>query len=322
MSLVYNPTLVRSEYQQRATRNALTLLRNGAGVIRVESADLEGDEIRVARFKIPANLITKRTTSGTGAEGDATVIRLSESDEKSARLSRKIGPVGIRYAMDMGRTNRSENAFSMQVAEMLAEQMAINQIDAAVSSAVGALTGTTGAWVDRTVTAVTTKTATTQALLAGLKLMGDVANRIKAWVMPSAAFFDLVGDQIANAPELVGSGAIYTGIPGTFNRPVLVTDAPALSPSDHWIIGLTEDALHIRDDNGPLNTLDMAKDLKAENAQMILRADPDYSVSVLGYAYDMNPLNPDDSDLAATANWAAALPVKSGAGIAIKVAAS
>lgn len=320
MPMTFNPTLLRTEYAQRATRNALALLNAAGGALRVKNEVFEGNEIRVSRFAIPENLVTRRDITSTG---NATVLEMSQTDETGARISRKVGPLGIPYASAMGRTNMSEADFTMAVAAMLAEQEAIDQVDAAIASLIGALTGTTGAWVDRTLTGITTKTATTQSLLAGMKLMGDVANRIKAWVMPSAAFYDLVGDQITNAPESIGSANIYTGMPITFNKPVLVTDSALLSPSDHWILGLTEDAAEIRVDTNPISNLRMTEDLIAENARMILRADPDYAVNLLGYAYDISAgVNPANATLAATANWAAEMPVKSSAGIAIKVAAA
>ena len=301
MPLQYNPTLVRSEYSQRATQNALGLINGLGGAITLENEAFEGDEIRVARFKIPNNLVSRRVTTGPQANQPATILGLEETNETAARLSRKIGPVAVRYADEMGKTNRSEADFSMRVGEMLADQEAISHINSAVASAVGAIVGAAGAFEDRTASG----TADTADLLAALALMGDQAHHIKAFVMHSATFYKLVGDQIANAPELVGAGNIYSGVPGTFSRPVLVTDAAPLVLSDELILGLTEGAITIRVDSNPLATLDQDKDLLNENARMLLRADPDYSISVMGHAYDIaaGNANPDDATLAATANW-------------------
>ena len=320
-NMTYNPTLLRSRYGEEVTRAALGLIERSNGAITLESEAIEGDALRIARFKRVPNLVSRRITKGTGSDGQATKRTMSQSDEQAARLSRNVGPLLITFDA-MRKANMDETSFTNEIAKQMAEEEIIDELDAAAASAVGALTGTTGAVVDRTVTGIDNKKASNAALVAGLRLMGDMGSRVVAWMMSSAAYYDLMDQQIdpSETPFPVGANVLYGASPASLGRPSLVTDAPALSPDDHWILGLTRDALQIRVDNMPIMGLRINEDLEAMNAGLIVRSEFDYAVNVKGYAYDDDD-NPENAALASTANWGLELSdIKSSAGIAIKVA--
>jgi hypothetical protein len=93
-----------------------------------------------------------------------------------------------------------------------------------------------------------------QHQLAGVGHGGDgrPANRIKAWVMHSKPYYDLVKNQIGGNITNVSDFNIVTATPITLNRPVIVTDSSSLignlnSPdvNNYFTLGLVDGAIEV-----------------------------------------------------------------------------
>lgn len=307
--------LVETGYSERITQNIDAMRGASGGVIVLQSFAYQGNAIQHNFIKSITNLITRRVNDGTGSDAAATRLKIGEGDQRAMRIARKIGPVDVTLGTLRTR-NMTAEQLSLAIGQQIADAELADLLNAGTASLVGALTATTGATVDRTVTAVTNKTLTHQALVAGLKLFGDVP--IAAWLMHSAPFWDLVGDAIDNGPTEVGATAIFQGFPGSFNKPVIVTDSPALSVStDFWTFGLTAEALaFVRDSMG-----DVVGELVTgrENLVYRIQGEYDFACKVKGYrAADAMGNNPSVAALATTANWQREALVRNGAGFAIK----
>lgn len=315
--------LIETGYAETTTAQVDAFFNRSNGAVVKRSVAYQGDYLQHNYFKLPSSLVSRRVNQATGSDAAATSIALTEADDRAARLARKIGPVDVALGALRAR-GMDESAASIALGQQIAQAELADQITSAAASLVGALTGTTGAWVDRTVTAVTTKTATYQNLIKGLALMGEAASDIVAWLMPSGSFFNLMENVVnpSATNDLGAAGVVYDGIPGTLGRPVIVSDATSLVPGAHWIIGLRAGAIQISVDDMPIIISERVTG--RENLLYRTQGEIDYAVRVLGYQYQTAAgVNPTAATLATTSSWSLDISdLKAGAGFAVKVNAS
>jgi len=311
--------LVETGYTETVTQAVTQFFEGSRGAVIKDSVAFVGDSVQHNYLKEVGTLISRRINQGSGSDAAATSLKVEEASDTVPRLARKIGPVDVALGALRAR-GMSPEALSLALGQQIAKAEMADQINAAAASLVGAISAKTGAFFNNTVTAITTKTMTYEALVNGLALMGDAGTDIVAWVMHSKAFYDLVklGLTPANAPDQVGSASIFTGIPGSLGRPIIVTDAPALKAStDYWSFGLREGAVTIKVDDMPLLLTEPVTG--RENLLWRIQGELDYICRVLGYRYTDSGKNPANTALATTANWALdGSTIKHAAGIAIK----
>lgn len=315
--------LIETGYTETVTQNVEAFGAASNGALTINTVAFQGETPQANYFKEIASLVSRRINDGTGSDGSATSLQLTEGADTAARLARRIGPVDITMGALRARNFTPEQA-SLAVGRQIAKAELANQLNSALSSLVGALAGTTGALFDNTATGITTNTLTHEALVEGLNLFGDANSDIVAWVMHSKAYFDLVKQAIdpSAAPETIGAATIYGGGPGTFGKPVIVTDSSALTTgsTDYYVGGLRAGALQIAVDTMPALVQDIVTG--NENLTVRIQGELDYIARVMGYAYDQSAGgdNPTDATLATTSNWALeASSVKQGAGFLVLV---
>jgi len=157
-------------------------------------------------------------------------------------------------------------------------------------------------------------TITTAALNSGLAKFGDAFSNVKAFLMHSKVFFDLVGYQITptsqgdNIAGVVAQGAL----PATFGRPIIVSDSDALivdvgtsSVADvtYHTLGLVSGAVLAEATEEEYMTY--AEVTGNENIQARLQGEYAYNVGVKGFQWDVGNggVNPVDSALGTGSNW-------------------
>jgi hypothetical protein len=314
------PGLIETGYSETVTQAVDAFFSASNGAVVKETVAYQGDTVQHNYFKEVGSLVSRRINQGTGSDAAATPLKITEASDTVPRLARKIGPVAIALGAMRAR-NMDMSAASVALGQQVAKAELANQINSAAASLVGAISAKTGAFVNNTLTAVTTKTLNYSALVDALALFGDASNDIVAWLMPSKPFFDLVRQSIdpTKAPDQVGAAAIYTGMPGSLGRPIIVTDAPALTAStDYWCFGLRAGAIQIKVDQMPIWTDEIT--LRRENIEATFQGELDYICRILGYRYTNAGANPADAALGTTANWTLdATSVKHAAGVALKV---
>ena len=296
--------LIETGYSEEVTQSVETFYNGSNGAVVVENAAFQGDFVQRNFIKEVGDLVTRRINQGTGADGAATSLKATEGDQLAARLARKIGPVDIALGALRSR-NFSMDDMSLQIGKQIAKAELANLLNSATASLVGALSGTTGAFVDLTGTGLSGVDGLTyNALIDIMALGGDTSNEIVAWIMPSAAHFQLMKESkdSAKISDIVGAGTLYEGTVASFGRPVIVTDSPSLSPSgDSWVGALKAGALTLRNDAMPIvyNEIVTGK----ENMIMRIQGEFEAAITVGGYRYGGSAKNPDDAGLAGTANW-------------------
>ena len=222
----------------------------------------------------------------------------------SVKLNRKIGPVNqTRDSFRKIQAGKTDEELSFIIGQQAAVGMQIDMLNSALYGAAGALLSTASS--HNTPTAATIKTSD---LVTGLSLFGDAADRVKVWVMHSKPYYDLVQSQISDKIFGVANFAVAQGTPITLNRPVLVTDSPALlvtgTPNTYLTLGLTDAGLIV--ENSEAEEMIFQDVTGNENLSVRMQGEFAYNLGVKGFKWVIGSgANPTNAALATTANWAA-----------------
>ena len=293
---------------------------NGASsnCIKLVAQDLKGDYNKESFFKNIAGLVSRRDTTSTAA---ATDTALSQDERIGVKLNRKIGPVA--QTLDALRKIGSSNEeISFGIGRMVGDRKAADMLNAALTGTTAALANQASVVYDAT--ADTTKTANHTAMVSAMAKFGDQASRLKAWVMHSKPYFDLMKQAISDKIVEVAGVTIYNGTIATFNRPVIVTDAAPLlitdSPNTYPILGLVEGGVVVTESEQQEIVAQLVTGL--ENLVYRIQGEFAFNLNIEGFQWDVTNggPNPNDTALGTGTNWDAVMAsYKDFAGIYLKV---
>lgn len=309
-------------YSEVIRQNTEDFFKRSNGAVIMDYAALKGDYKKEAFFAQMTDVVSRRITTGSGSDGTATPITLSQAEHVRPRLSRKLGPIEVTLDA-MRKIGASEGEISLAIGQQLAKAESVAMLNDLVRAAVAAL-DMTGSVADRT--SSTPTTLNRAALVAALLLMGDASTDIVCWVMHSKSYFDLVSETIdaSKTPDAVASAACYGATPASLGKPVIVTDSSALvldaTTDTYYALGLTRGALAATIET---QFPDLVQELVGgkENLTMRWQGERDWQIGVKGHAWDTSTggANPTDAALATADNWdMVASSVKGGAGVLIK----
>ena len=277
-----------------------------SNAIRLVPRMLQGDYDKQSFFKAIETIVSRRDPTSVA---DADIQKLEQGELQGVKLNRKIGPVY--NTMDSFKKIQVDpREFSFVLGQQTGEEVLRDYVNTgalSVSTAIQAL--------DPSMVVTATGTADEKKLNAGhliatMAKMGDRAQRIRAWVMHSKPWFDLMAGQVSDKVTNISDVVIYGGSPGTLGRPVIVTDSPYLvnyqtvtsgPDGDNYIVlGLTEDAVVMNqsEDESIMSDILLGK----ENLIMQYQGEYAYNIRVKGFAF-ASSLNPTAATLGTTASW-------------------
>jgi hypothetical protein len=288
---------------------ASNYFNSAGGAINLSTISRRGDYAKETFFKSIAGIVSRRDTTSVSA---ATDLPLTMDEIISVKLNRKIGPVTQTYdafakvAMDM-----SAQDFSFLLGNMVAKGMQVEMLNSVLRAGRAALNNQ--AAVKHTIAA--NGTITTAGLVDGLAKAGDSSNGIVAWVMHSKVWFDLMKHQIGTSAngDIVSGVAVQSANPLTLNRPVIVTDSPALTVAggsgsgaftDYFTLGLRQNGLVVENSEQERIVLDEVTGL--ENLVIRMQGEYAYNAGVSGFKWDIangGGINPSDANLGTGSNW-------------------
>lgn len=287
-----------------------TALR-GAG-INVVARNVRGDFDTRSFIKKITGLITRRDNTSVAA---ATDLAVPMDEIISVKLNRKIGPVAqtvdawkkaaLPFTADWDPTG--QQGFSRYLGAMIAKDIEADMLDTALLSVRTFLEAANTNSNRFTIAA--NGTITSDALVSTLAKMGDGAQRVRAWVMHSKVYFNLLQYQIApaNNGSDVAFGTMQAATPMSLNRPVFVTDSASLlvagTPDLYRTIGLVEDAVEVTTSEEQTVVTDLVTGL--ENIVSRLQGEFAYNVGVKGAKWDTanGGVNPNAAAIATATNW-------------------
>ena len=158
------------------------------------------------------------------------------------------------------------------------------------------------------VCAASTTTMTATNLNTGLTLMGDRASDVRFLVMHSKVYHDLIAQAISDKIYEEAGRVVYGGVPGTFGRPVYVTDSDSLVTTDgtntaYYTLGLTEGAA-IVNQSEPDSVL-VEKIGGYHNIMTRIQSEYAYNLKLKGFEWDTSNggINPTTANVATGSNW-------------------
>jgi len=275
-----------------------------------------GEFNRSAFFRASEGLVKRRDPSSTAP---ATPDRLEQSEVGGVKVNSSFL---VQNTLDsFKKIGMSPEVMSFYVGNAVAANMSQDHLNTSllvVDTAVKALGEPTtapvaGVTYDLTKDAGSVlKTANAIALNKMRMPLGDKGlSAIRALVMPSKAYYDLVGNQMADKLTGLSDVVIYGGTPATLGLPVYVVDSPVLInldpagdgtlPAQYTVLGLTEDCASIVQSEQPSYIAETVTGL----ANLVARIQGEfaYNVNVRGFEY-VGTASPTDAQLGTKANWA------------------
>ncbi len=268
------------------------------------STALRGDYEKTAVFDaIDETTVSRRDPSSLSA---ADAKDLTQSELVSVNLYRKIGPIE-KTLESWYQIAQTPEMLSFLVGQMVGGLKAKQALNTSVKAVRAALEGQTNLVYD--ITSESVDSVTLSAMVKALSKFGDAFEKIRAWVMHSTQYFDLVGQQVTDKMDSVAGVIVYGGSPATMGKPVIVTDSPSLidvnasADDDYWILGLVQNAVVIQESAqaGVLSDVVLGK----ENITGRIQGEFALNLGIKGMAWDTSNggANPTDAKIATTTNW-------------------
>lgn len=289
--------------------DALTTVGN---VFRLNDQRIKGPFAYQNVLRFGTSGVTRRDPTSTSA---ATDIPVAATSDTRVKLKRAWGPYANTkdaWYEALSDAGGSVQALAQLWGQKAGEEQAQDWLNTALRSAQAALDGQSDNKLD--ITGAATTTLNTGALIEGAAKFGDAyMSRVQAWVVHSKAFYDLVKDQVVTLKTTgISNLALAEASPITFNKPMIVTDSPALEittgtgtslSTSYYTLGLVEGAVTL-DNSRPLDVeVDTITGL--DNLVLRIQAEYDFNVGVKGFQWDTgNGLaNPTDAAIATSTNW-------------------
>lgn len=292
--------------------DAFNAASNNALVLAPSSSNM-GDFAIEASFKVISGLVRRRNATATTAVAATNLQQLKKAAVKVAAGTPPITfePGQYRWIQD------SPETAAVVIGDQLAKGMLQDQLNTAIRSLVGAISGNTGA-----IHTVTT-TASIAALTSAAGKFGDRQSSIAAWIVHSKVMGDIWQAALQNSSQLFRFGDVAV-MQDQFGRKFIITDSPALvkaksgeeTADTYYSLGLVQQAALVE----PNNDFDatMVDTTGKENIQRTYQAEWSYNVGLYGYGWKTatGGASPTDTALGTSANWEqTATSVKDTAGV-------
>lgn len=302
---VIRPEFFEAGFLEGVGQNLDVFNENSQQALQFNMRQLEGDYAKTRYFDRISSLVSYRDDTSTAS---VTSENLSTSDHVAVKTKRKIGPV--EDTIDSLRSIGSdEEEFSFLLGEQAGEDAAQNYLNTGLGAAVAALTNQSANYQDDSGAASNTLDHSRLNTLLGL--FGDARSDLIALIMHSTPFENLVGNNISSSGDQTEFATIYNNAPGSFQRPVIVTDSSDLVNTDgvttgtdsYYTLALQEGALEISESD----ELTIYDEIETGTENVTFRAQGESAITLdmLGFTWDDAGAgrNPNDSTLKTGSNW-------------------
>lgn len=287
-------------------QNAEVFNQNSNGAMILRPRAIQGDFEKESFFKHIENMIQDRDPDSNATVDD---LKMTMDEMIRVKVNKRIGPLAQSrdFFLKIGQEPR---LMSFVLGQMYGEQVLQDYVNTGIlctSTALEAQGSLTYDYVAAGGASTTMDSVT--PLIRGNALLGDKSQRIRAYIMHSKVFHDLMEGQASGGFTNVADVIIYGGTPGTLGKPVIVTDSPELkidgsaggSTEDSYItLGLVDAALEVAVSEGEYVT--MQEITGQENIMWRLQGEFAYNVGVKGFKYT-GVAKPTDTALGSTGNW-------------------
>lgn len=270
------------------------------GTMSMYADNMQGEFLKETFFKEVAGMVRDR---------DPNDLSDSVADDL---IMGEVSAVKVHKSIHVEKTLNSWNAIgsdprdlSYVVGTMQGKEVAVDYLNSSVASLVGAITSVAGLNYDATAVSGA-ETISPKGLNKMRRLLGDNGTAIRALVMDSTMYYDLVEENIDQVRTNVTDVVVYGGTPATLGLPVIVTDSPylvvdeGLGTEAHYVLGLRGGAVSAIEAETP----NVLAEVVGGKKNLIGRIQSEYAamIRVDGFAWS-GSIQPARADLAASANW-------------------
>lgn len=296
---IYDPRM-QGGYREMLDQKVDMFNAASAGGIRLIAGSKPGDFEYEAFFKDVSGLVQRRDNTSIAA---ATATKSIQGEMVDVKCNRMVLHEVTRNALIKTGADFGSDGAQWALGEAIAMKTAQDRLNTGIIALSAALRNVAGAGYDGKAVGTLTPTMLSKAL----RTRGDRGD-VVAWLMNSAASYDLIDQQLASTTSGIGDITLYQGTAGSLGKPMLVTDSPALAATVatipcNVIIGLTADALVIEDTEEEFFVGEIVTGLQ----QLIYRTQGEYAfnVGVKGFAFDVanGGSNPTDATVGTGTNW-------------------
>ena len=270
---------------------------NGAsnGTIVLSAEGFTGDFMQKSMF---ASLhSTQRRVDRYAANGTIAAVALKQIEENIVKVAGGFGPI-IWEPSQLTWIQQNEAMAIEAISKNLAEAILQDQLNSGIASAAAAIGNVAGL----THTTVGGSSVTQSGLNVSHSKFGDRSMALVAQVMTGASYHALIGEAISNTNTLFSAANVT--IVNILNKPVIVTDAPALTAGAvAKVLSLSAGGIVIS------NASDLISNIETSNGNerinTTFQADYAFGVGVKGFAWDVanGGKSPSDADLGTGTNW-------------------
>jgi len=305
-NFVINNDLFDTIFVEQINQNVNAFNGASNNSIRFITALREGDYAKTRFFDRLTGGVARRDTTSVSA---ATDTALTMDEVITVKCSRAFGP----YAQTLDAFEKaqiSSDQMTSNLAVMFADEFLKDALNTGLTAAVAAIGTDANLVYDYSGTG----NLAHAALITGRGKMGDAYGRVRAWVMHSKPFHDLVGAQLSVASGNVADFAIYEGMTGTLGLPVVVTDSASLvidaTTDNYYTLGLVEGAVDIVESENRRMVSDLVTGL--DNLVLRVQGEHAYNVGVKGFKWDTanGGANPTAATIGTGSNWDAVVADK------------
>lgn len=273
---------------------------NGAsnGAIVLTSMDFEGDYFERSFYS--ALHSAQRRVDRYAANNTQSSTALAQLKEASVKVAGGFGPILFEPAqMTWIRKNTAEAIAVMS--QQLSEAMMADQLNSAIAALVAAISNQAAATNDVSGSAGISYTAINNAHAK----FGDSSMSLIAQVMNGTAYHKLIGQNLANTPQLFQAQNVM--VVDILGKPVIVTDAPALYeagvPNKLKVLSLAASAATVMDGSEVVSNIETSNGKKRIESTM--QADYSFGLGLKGYTWDTTNggKSPTDAEIATGTNW-------------------
>jgi hypothetical protein len=281
------------------------------GSIILSSEGFDGDFFERSFYQ--ALHTSQRRVDRYAANGAQSGTNLAQLKESAVKVAGGFGPILFEPAQ-MAWIRKSEAEAIAVISSNLAEAMLQDELNTAIKALVAAISNQADATND-----VSGSAGIDYAAINGAHAkFGDRSLDLVAQVMNGATYHKLVGQNLANTPQLFQAQNVT--IVDILGKPVIVTDAPDLyeagSPNKDKVLSLATGAATIMDGSQVVSNIETSNG--KDRIETTMQADYDFGLALRGYTWDTanGGKSPTDSEIGTGSNWdKVATDIKATAGV-------
>lgn len=273
------------------------------GTIILNASNFDGDFMERSFYAALHSSQRRVDRYATNANQSATDI--TQNKEAAVKIAGGFGPIRYEPSQMTWLQKPTQEGITV-AARYFAEALMADQLNTAIASLVAAIGNQSSVTNDISAGSGDAGKVSQATINDTLATFGDMSQQIQALVMTGAQYHRLVGDAIANSNSLfeIGGVAVRQGTTFGQGRPIIITDAPALtSGSKQRVLCLTAAAAVMGDGS------DIITNVQTNNGKQRIettfQADYDFNLMLKGYTWDTTNggKSPTDADLGTGSNW-------------------